>query len=74
MSGKEFYPKMLKCLDMNDGIVLELGLSCDNLRCDGNGRAPNSKVTIQIMTPPQAAWVTYGKTEIIDVSHSYRCK
>ncbi|GBM62547.1 Type II inositol 3,4-bisphosphate 4-phosphatase, partial [Araneus ventricosus] len=47
---------------------MELSICCDNLMCDGDGRAPTSMVCISINTPPSVRWTRFAQTEIIERS------
>lgn len=54
--------------DVNEPPFLEMCISCDNLRCDGDGRPPSPRVSVQVLNPPQTAWLQYAQTEVIEVS------
>ncbi|KAK3872993.1 hypothetical protein Pcinc_021955 [Petrolisthes cinctipes] len=53
-------------VDVNEPPFLEMCVSCDNLRCDGDGRPPSPKVTVLVLTPPLTTWLTYAHTEVIE--------
>ncbi|XP_050686414.1 inositol polyphosphate-4-phosphatase type I A-like isoform X1 [Eriocheir sinensis] len=53
-------------VDVNEPPFLEMCISCDNLRCDGDGRPPNPRVTVHVLNPPQTAWLLYAQTEVIE--------
>lgn len=44
---------------------LELSLSCDNLRCDGNGWPPSAQLVISYQNCPSALWHRIGETEAV---------
>lgn len=53
-------------LDVNEAPFLEMSMSCDNLRCDGDGQPPSPRVAIQVLTAPSTTWLNYSQTEIIE--------
>ncbi|XP_045108228.1 LOW QUALITY PROTEIN: inositol polyphosphate-4-phosphatase type I A-like [Portunus trituberculatus] len=55
-------------VDVNEPPFLEMCISCDNLRCDGDGRPPNPRVSVQVLNPPQTAWLHYAQTEVIETT------
>ena len=42
---------------------MELSISCDNLRCDGNGWPPSTQAVLYHRTPPSCHWQQTGKSE-----------
>lgn len=53
-------------VDVNEPPFLEISVSCDNLRCDGDGQPPSPRVTVQVLNPPQTTWLHYAQTEVIE--------
>ncbi|XP_069194385.1 inositol polyphosphate-4-phosphatase type I A isoform X2 [Procambarus clarkii] len=53
-------------LDVNEPPFLEISVSCDNLRCDGDGQPPSPRVTVQVLNRPQTTWLLYAQTEVIE--------
>ncbi|KAG7171447.1 Inositol polyphosphate-4-phosphatase type I A-like [Homarus americanus] len=53
-------------LDVNEPPFLEMSVSCDNLRCDGDGQPPSPRVTVQVLNRPQTTWLQYAQTEVIE--------
>ncbi|XP_068243281.1 inositol polyphosphate-4-phosphatase type I A isoform X3 [Palaemon carinicauda] len=53
-------------LDVNEPPFLEISISCDNLRCDGDGQPPSPRVTVQVISSPQTSWILYAQTEVIE--------
>ncbi|XP_040071396.1 inositol polyphosphate-4-phosphatase type I A [Ixodes scapularis] len=45
---------------------LELGLACDNLRCDADGQPPNPLVVVMTGRPAQGLWTKFSQTEIVE--------
>lgn len=54
-------------LDITEIPICESAISCDNLLCDGHGRAPNPSVVIQVTAQNRAGWIKYSRTEVIEV-------
>ena len=48
--------------------LLEAGLACDNLPCDGLGRPPSPRVLIYLRNAADAEWRPYASTEIVEVN------
>ena len=48
--------------------LLETGLACDNLPCDGLGRPPSPRILIYLRNPTEAEWRLYANTEIVEVT------
>lgn len=40
-------------------------MSCDNLRCDGNGWPPSTRAVLYQRTPPSGLWLAAGGTECV---------
>ena len=53
---------------MAEEPFLEMWLSCTGLPADGNGKPPNSFLSVCLANPPEHAYFPYAHTEIIDVS------
>ncbi|XP_064086446.1 inositol polyphosphate-4-phosphatase type I A-like isoform X4 [Macrobrachium nipponense] len=53
-------------VDVNEPPFLEISISCDNLRCDGDGQPPSPRVTVQVISSPQNSWIHYAQTEVIE--------
>lgn len=68
MPAQLFY-HLLILTDVNEPPFLEISVSCDNLRCDGDGQPPSPRVTVQVLNPPQTTWLHYAQTEVIEVSN-----
>lgn len=47
---------------------LELGLACDNLRCDADGQAPNPLVVVLTGRPRHGLWSKFAQTEVVEKS------
>lgn len=48
--------------------LLEAGLACDNLPCDGLGRPPSPRVLVYLRNSADAEWRPYASTEIVEVT------
>ena len=48
--------------------LLEAGLACDNLPCDGLGRPPSPRVLVYLRNSADAEWRLYASTEIVEVT------
>lgn len=55
-------------LDITEVPICESAISCDNLLCDGHGRAPNPSVVVQVTAQNRIGWIKYSRTEVIEVS------
>ncbi|XP_042884545.1 inositol polyphosphate-4-phosphatase type I A-like isoform X3 [Penaeus japonicus] len=53
-------------VDVNEPPFLEISVSCDNLRCDGDGQPPSPRVSVQVLNTPQKSWLQYAQTEVIE--------
>lgn len=51
--------------DAGELPYLELSVSCDNLRCDGNGWPPSTRAVLYQRTPPSGLWLAAGGTECV---------
>ncbi|KAK7074208.1 Type I inositol 3,4-bisphosphate 4-phosphatase, partial [Halocaridina rubra] len=51
---------------VNEPPFLEISVSCDNLRCDGDGQPPSPRVSVHVISSPQSAWIHYAQTEVIE--------
>ncbi|XP_077518421.1 inositol polyphosphate-4-phosphatase type I A-like isoform X2 [Amblyomma americanum] len=47
---------------------LELGLACDNLRCDADGQPPNPVVVVLTGRPRHGLWSKFAQTEVVERS------
>ena len=54
--------------DVNTPPFLEMSLSCDNLRCDGDGQLPSPRISVHVMNPPQNNWILYAQADVMEVS------
>lgn len=45
---------------------LELGLACDNLKCDADGQPPNPMVVVMTGRPAQGLWSKFSQTEVVE--------
>ncbi|XP_037028199.1 inositol polyphosphate-4-phosphatase type I A isoform X2 [Bradysia coprophila] len=57
-----------KEIDIGEIPICESAISCDNLLCDGHGRAPNPIVVIQVVAQNRNGWIKYSRTEVIERS------
>lgn len=52
--------------DFTEVPLCESMISCDNLVCDSNGKAPNAFVEVLIRVNT-GEWIKYGRTEVSEV-------
>lgn len=48
--------------------LMELTISCDNLRCDGHGWPPSPQAALEYLDPSVMMWQPAGQTESIEDS------
>lgn len=58
-------------IDIGEIPICESAISCDNLLCDGHGRAPNPIVVVQVVAQNRNGWIKYSRTEVIEVSITF---
>lgn len=46
--------------------VMELTLSCDNLRCDGHGWPPSPQASLEVLDKSSMSWKSVGQTENVE--------
>ena len=62
-----WYNRFIHVLDITEVPICESAISCDNLLCDGHGRAPNPSVVVQVTAQNRTGWIKYSRTEVIEV-------